>query len=279
MTRTIVLHIGAPKAGSTFLQRAMLRNRDRLAQYKIVYPHGGQNHPGNAGDLRVLDEPTFARLFEGGSRIVVLSHEDLFARPADGRTLARLVRQARVRLRVLCFLRPWSEFCAGDFSQHLKQHFDRYLLERQAFGGLDFEGMAAKRAREMNPVGFLSGWDALASEPVILASHRNIRNVVEETLGVTGLDWTMPRHLANPSLRLVDCEAIAAMMADHAIPNETIRQAFREAHHHTSDPDPARNPARMAAIDVMFAPQNAALLAARGYDNRAVANPMLTTAG
>lgn len=279
MTRNIVLHIGAPKAGSTFLQRVMLRNRDRLGAYRIVYPHGVQNHPGNAGDLRVLDEPTFARLFEGGARTVVLSHEDLFARPADGRALSRLVRQARLRLRVICFLRPWSEFCAGDFSQHLKQHFDRYLTERRAFGGLDFEGMAAKRAREMNPAGFLSGWDALASEPVILASHRNIPEVVEQTLGVAGLDWTIPRHLSNPSLRLTDCEAIAAMMEDHAIPNETIRRAFREAHHHTADPDPARSPDRMAAIEAMFAGQNAALLAARGYDNRAVAKPVLTAAG
>lgn len=279
MNRSIVLHIGAPKAGSTFLQRAMLRNRDRLAQYKIVYPHGGQNHPGNAGDLRVLDEPTFARLFEGGARTVVLSHEDLFARPADGRTLARLARSARVRLQVLCFLRPWSEFCAGDFSQHLKQHFDRYLIARQAFDGLDFEGMAARRAREMNPVGLLSGWDALAGEPVTLASHRRIREVVEATLGVAGLDWTMPRHLSNPSLRLTDCEAIAAMMQDPSVPNETIRQAFREAHHHTADPDPARTPDRMAKIEAMFDAQNAGLLAARGFDNRPAAPAALSAAG
>ena len=279
MTRSIVLHIGAPKAGSTFLQRAMLRNRDRLARYRIVYPHGGQNHPGNAGDLRVLDEPTFARLFEGGARTVVLSHEDLFARPADGRALARLARQARVNLQVLCFLRPWSEFCAGDFSQHLKQHFDRYLIERCAFGGLDFEGMAEKRAREMNPVGFLGGWDALCAGQVTLASHRTIRDVVERTLGVTGLDWAMPRHLSNPSLRLADCEAIAAMMQDHSVPNETIRQAFREAHHHTGDPDPARGLDRMARIEAMFEAQNAGLLAARGFDNRASAGAVLTAAG
>ena len=279
MMRTVVLHIGAPKAGSTFLQRAMLRNRDRLAQYRIAYPHHGQNHPGNAGDLRLLDEPTFARLFEGGARTVVLSHEDLFARPGDGRTLARLARAGRVRLRVLCFLRPWSEFCAGDYSQHLKQHFDRYLIERRAFDGLDFEGLAAKRAREMNPVGFLSGWDGLAGEPVTVASHRRIPEVMEATLGVAGLDWTMPRHLANPSLRLVDCEAIAAMIHDHAVPNETIRRAFREAHHHTAEPDPARSAERMAAIETMFEAQNAGLLAARGFDNRAATGPVLSATG
>lgn len=269
MTRRIVLHIGTPKAGSTFLQRALLRNRARLGAHGVAYPHPGHAHPGNAGDLARLDEARFDALFEDGARVAVLSHEDLFARPADGHALARLAQRAGVVVQRLCFLRPWSEFCAGDFSQHLKQHFERYLAARRAFDGLTFEAMAARRAADLAPARSLAGWNAvLGGPPAILAPHRAIRPVVEAALGVPGLDWAMPRHLANPSLRLCDCEAVAAMIDDPAVPAEAVRQAFRDAHHRTADPDPARSPARMAAIEALFARHDAALLADHGFDNR-----------
>ena len=48
MTRRIILHFGAPKAGSTFLQRVLLQNTDRLAAAGVAYPHDGSGHPGNA---------------------------------------------------------------------------------------------------------------------------------------------------------------------------------------------------------------------------------------
>ena len=57
MKRRILLHIGSPKCGSTYLQRALLQNRDRLAAHGIRYPHDGGEHPGNAAQPFTMSTP------------------------------------------------------------------------------------------------------------------------------------------------------------------------------------------------------------------------------
>lgn len=273
MARRIVLHIGAPKAGSTFLQRALLANRDRLAARGIAYPHPGEGHPGNARGIAQLDEAGFEALFAGGAETVVLSHEDLFAIEQEAKPLSRLARAAGVPVQKLVFLRPWSAFCAGDFSQHLKQNFEAYLAARRAFDGRTFEEMAARRAAGIDPVAIFLRWARVVPlPPLVLAPHGAIAATVEALLGAPGLDWAVPGHLTNPSLRVADCEAIAAMIDDPGVPGEAVRAAFDAAHHRTADPDPGRNPDRMARIEAMFDRQNAGLLAVYGYDNRLKSN-------
>ncbi len=270
MTREILLHIGAPKAGSTYLQRVLAQNRSRLAASGIAYPGGKGDHPGNARNLRALDHARFEALFTDAPR-VVLSHEDLFALDGEGRALAQLARDAGVPVRVLCFLRPWSDFCFADLSQHLKQHLERYILTRRPFDGLSLEEMAARRAQRLDPAGYLLRWVRLFPRvPLVLAAHGGIRATVERLLGQPGLDWSVPRHLANPSLRVEDCEAIAAMIRD-GHPAETIRDAMREALRCTDLPDAGRGPARAEAIEALFAEQNRALLDIWGFDNRLAA--------
>ncbi|MGQ0565155.1 MAG: hypothetical protein ACT4OK_08790 [Gemmobacter sp.] len=269
MARSLILHIGAPKAGSTYLQRVLLRNADRLAAAGVAYPHDDAPHPGNAEGIGTLDRAGFDALFASGARTVVLSHETLFANEKEAAALVRLARRARVTVRKLVFLRPWSEFCIGDFSQHLKQNFERYLAERRAFDGLGFEEMAEQRAAMLDPAGYFICWSRLIPLPALtVASHRAIRPVVETMLGNPGLDWTLHRHLTNPSLRLCDCEAVAALINDPSVPEEDVRAAFRAAHHHTDDPDEARTPDRMARVEAMFALHNQALMDIYQFDNR-----------
>lgn len=268
--REIILHIGAPKSGSTFLQRALLQNRARLAEAGIAYPHDGGKHPGNARHIAELDAATFEALFDGGAHTVFLSHEDLFALEKEAKSLSRLARVAGVRLRKLVFLRPWSAFCFGDYSQHMKQNFEVYLASRAPFDGKTFEEMAAARAERVDAVEFFLRWARVVPiPPLTIARHDRIPETVEAMLGVTGLDWQVPRDRVNPSLRMVDCEAIAAMMRDPAIPDDEIRAALKTAFLNAGQPDPGRSPARIAAVEAMFDRQNRALLTVYGFDNRA----------
>jgi hypothetical protein len=269
MTRSILLHTGAPKAGSTFLQRVLLQNRDRLAAAGIAYPHPGPGHPGNAGELRGMDAEGFAALFAGGAGRVILSHEDLFATEREAEPLARLARAEGVEVQRLVFLRPWSAFCIGDYSQHLKQHFDRYLAARAPFDGRSLDEMAARRAAQVDPVAIFRRWDrVIPHPPLILAPHTAIRATIERLTGVCDLDWAVPRHLTNPSLRLCDIEAVAALMRDPAVPPEAVKRAFLDAFAQVDEPDSARTPALIARIEALFAPHNRALLEHYGYDNR-----------
>ncbi len=265
--REIILHLGAPKAGSTFLQRAMLQNHARFATAGIAYPGGGGAHPGNAGEIAALDPDRFAALFAAAPR-VVLSHEDLFALAPRGRALAQLARAQGVTVRLVCFLRPWSAFCFGDVSQHLKQHVERYIATRNPFDGLTVEDMAARRAASVDAATFLLRWVRLFPDaPLTLASHAAIPATMERLLGHPGLDWQVPRHLTNPSLRIADCEAIAALIRDGS-PAAEVQSALREAHYRTDAPDPGRTPERIARIEALFAKHNRRLLDIWGFDNR-----------
>ncbi len=268
MTRAILLHIGAPKAGSTFLQRVLVQNRDRLAARGISYPHPGSGHPGNAGGLPGIDEEGLEAMFAGRD-LLILSHEDLFSVERDAQPLSRLTRRMGIPVRRLVFLRPWSGFCFGDYSQHLKQNFDRYLAARRPFDGQDFLTMAARRAEKIDPVEFFLRWTRVFPlPPMVLAPHHAIRPTLEALTGATDLDWEVPRHLTNPSLRLTDINAIAAMMRDPAVPEDRVKEEYLAAYHRVDDPDPDRSPGLVAEVEAMFARQNRELMQVYGYDNR-----------
>ena len=270
MARRIILHIGAPKSGSTFLQRAMLRNRDRLHACGIAYPHPGHGHPGNAARIADLDAAGFSALFDGGADTVVLSHEGIFATELEARPLARLARDAGVTVQRLVFLRPWSDFVFGDYSQHMKQHFDRYVATRHPYDGLCLEQIALRRAAEVDPVAVLMRWSRVIPSPrLVLASHLRIAETVEHLLGAPGLDWNVPRAEANPSLRVCDCDALARLIRRRSVPEDRLRDALREAYGRAGQPDPGRTPERRRWIEGLFDRANRDLRAIYGYDNRA----------
>lgn len=269
MARRIILHVGAPKAGSTYLQRVLLRNRDRLRACAIAYPHPGHGHPGNAARIADLDATTFAALFQDGADTVILSHESLFATELEGRALARLARDAGVTVQRLVFLRPWSEFVFGDYSQHMKQHFDRYVASRSPYDGLCLEQIALRRAAEVDPPAFLMRWARVIPSPrLVLASHRDIPATVERLLGGPGLDWSLPLAEANPSLRVCDCEALARLIRRRSVPEDRLHEALREAYARAGQPDPGRTPDRRRWIDGLFAAADRDLRAIYGFDNR-----------
>jgi hypothetical protein len=267
MSKKIILHIGSPKCGSTYLQRVFLQNGPALAAARIAYPHTDPGHPGNAANLGAVTAEELERLFET-SDTVVFSHEDLFSMPERGRALAPLVAAAGIDVYPVAFLRPYSEFMFGDYSQFLKQHFETYLKDRKPYGGASFEEFTTDRAQKLHAAKFITGWNTVfPGRQVQLGSHRDIRRTLEQLIDLPEMNWSVHRHITNPSLRMEDCDAVAAAMYDPALTDETIRGMFKQAFKNTDLPDAGKTAERIAFVESVFAPQNAALLEKFGYNN------------
>ncbi|MBC7178943.1 MAG: hypothetical protein H5U14_02440 [Roseovarius sp.] len=271
MTQKIILHIGSPKCGSTYLQRVMVQNSETLLQQGIHYPAPTGSHPGNAANLAEITQADVEAMFANGAHTVVLSHEDLYSLSKRGIALAGITAKAGIAVQLLVFLRPFSDFVFGDYSQFMKQFFDTFLAERKPYGGRDFETFAKRRIDTMKPAVYLTNWGKLfPGLPLILDSHRNIQPVLDTVLGQPeGMIWEVPHHETNPSLRMQDCDVIAAAMRDPGCADKDIQQMFLSAFHQTQEPDMGRSPERIAWLEEQFRPHNEALLAQFGFDNRA----------
>ncbi len=271
--RRIILHVGSPKCGSTYLQRVLLGNAELLETHGIRYPKPPGAHPGNAGALEQITRPEVEEMLAGGIHTLLLSHEDLYAVPHRGAGLRTIADALGLELQVVAFLRPISAFIFSDYSQFMKQFFETYLQSRTPYDGRDFEAFASYRLSLIKPATYLKKWEQLAHRPLILARHLEIRPVYERLLGPgPELDWHVPRVETNPSLRVEDCERIAEAMRDPARDDEEIRAMFRDAFHKTGQPDAGRSPRRVARIERMFARQNRELKKAFGFDNSPAAS-------
>ncbi len=266
MRRRLLVHPGSPKCGSTFLQRVLLKNRDMLLARGIDYPLPADGHPGNGGGLARLTTAHFDALFRD-AHTVILSHEDLLAAARSLGALPGKAAAAGVVIDILVFLRPFSEFVYGDYSQNMKQHGEAYFAQGEAYDGLSFEAFAIRRRRGLRMVRWLQAWQSLAEGRLSLAGHRRIAETVEATLGGPGLDWNLPKSDGNPSLRIADCEAIAEALVRGAS-EEAARQMVRHAHAQIGDADPGRSPSRTAWLEALFWPETAALAQVFGFDNR-----------
>lgn len=272
MTREILLHVGSPKCGSTYMQNVLLNNAPLLEAHGVRYPHDGNPHPGNAADIKDLTADQLNGYFEGGITRVILSHEDLFSMVLRGDTLSELAPENGITVQLLFFLRPFSEFIYGDYSQFMKQFFQRFLETRNPYDGRDLKSFAQRRIDTLKPHLYLRRWQRRFPErPVILASHRDLRPTLTGWLGqdlADQMNWEMPPGKINKSLRMQDCDALADAMRDPSVPEKDIIAMRKEAFQNMSEPDAGRTPERTAWLEAQFAPQNAALLDEFGFDNR-----------
>jgi len=281
MARRIILHIGSPKCGSTYLQRVMLKNAQSLLSKGIYYPHSDDSHPGNAADLAEIDAQGLADLFPKGVHTAVLSHEDLYGLAKRGDPLSELIKGTDITVQLLAFLRPFSEFVFGDYSQFMKQHFHRFLAERNPYDGRDFETFAMRRIQNLRPAKFFMNWGKRFPEhPIVLDHYSKIRPVLENLLGVGVVeDWNIMDHQTNRSLRMEDCDRIAAAMRDPSCSEDTIRAMYHDAYHNTDVNDIGRSPERITWLEDQFKPQIQGLLKNFNYGNRLQHAPTRTQTG
>ncbi len=246
--KKVILHIGAPKCGSTYLQNVMLQNRQGLSEAGVHYPHDGTSHPGNAADLQTITPERFDEITR--SRLTILSHEVLFAEPRRGEPLAELAKKRDIPVEILVFLRPLSEIVFGDYSQHLKENFDRWLKTRTPFDGQTFHAFVKQRRAVIRPTKFMDKWqERFPDQPIVPRLRGEIRETLKSLLPPVPLDWTVPPEETNPSLRMVDCDRICEAMRDPALSDEEITKLFQEAHRNTSEPDTGKTPERLAIIE------------------------------
>ena len=270
MTRRAIIHIGSPKCGSTYLQRVCLQNRGVFSAHGLAYPPVSGPHPGNGAELLSMTADGIAAAYAPGVHTLIYSHENLFWRGGNAAEVAGAFAGADVSVQVVAFLRPFSEFIFGDYSQFMKQNFAAYLDARMAYDGRGFEEFAVDRSRVINAAAWLSQWsEAFPENALILAPHRAVRQVMGDLTGLgDALDWEVQSDQTNPSLRTEDCDRIAALMSDPCVPADAIRDRFKAAFFDTKKPDRGRTVDRIRWVEALFARQNRTIAERFGYDNR-----------
>ena len=269
MSRHLILHIGMPKCGSTYLQSVLLQNQTALSEAGFAYPHpSGEGHPGNGQEFEKITPPALEELF-GPHHTLIISFERLYRVGSLAEPLAAALQKLGATVEILAFIRPFSELVLGTYSQEMKQNFSRYLKARSPYDGKSFEEMAQAQALRPSPTQRLSEWrKALNGAPITLSGHRTIRAVLEPRLPGATLDWSVPLRKVNRSLRKADCDRLAEMIRDPSLDEAAIIEERKAAFKRAGEPDPARSPELIQWLENLFTAQNEELQSAFGYDNR-----------
>lgn len=129
----VLLHIGEPKTGTTFLQHVMWRNRDELSAQGVVLPgHHPQDHYRASQDLRgipkLASDPAgswtgeweiLARQAQQAPRVGVISHE-LFS-AADPEQAERAVRSLQpAEVHVVITVRDMATLLPAEWQETVK---------------------------------------------------------------------------------------------------------------------------------------------------------------
>ncbi|MEL6608097.1 MAG: hypothetical protein AAFO93_04210 [Pseudomonadota bacterium] len=227
--RRIILHIGSPKCGSTYLQRVLERARRGLPDLGLHYPrHGTGTHPGNGMVVPVITRPWLTSAFQTAPTLI-LSHEDLFARARDGRRLATLAADMDAEVQIVTILRPFDEMLLGDVSQNIKQAQSTGMADAPILGGRDLRQFVWARHKDIQPAHFIAEWHKAVPgpRPRVATLYKLKRTFVDLAPELREIDWTLPQWRSNPSLPPAACAArIAAGRATSPVPDgqPTARQ-------------------------------------------------------
>jgi hypothetical protein len=138
----VLLHIGEPKTGTTFLQHVMWRNRDELSAQGVVLPgHHPQDHYRASQDLRgipkLASDPAgswtgeweiLARQAQQAPRVGVISHE-LFS-AADPEQAERAVRSLEpAEVHVVITVRDMATLLPAEWQETVKHRNAKGFIE------------------------------------------------------------------------------------------------------------------------------------------------------
>ncbi len=153
----VLLHIGEPKTGTTFLQQVMWRNRGELAAQGVVLPgHHPQDHYRASQDLRDIQkkasDPTgswtgeweiLARQAQQAPRVAVISHE-LFS-AADAQQAERAVRSLEpAEVHIVLTVRDMASLLPAEWQETVK-HRNARGWEDWLGDVIDTESVSADR--------------------------------------------------------------------------------------------------------------------------------------
>lgn len=213
MTGQIILHIGAPKCGSTYIQRVFLQNHQHLKDHAIYYPHTNHSHPGNGANLREITMPWVARFTENEGTLL-LSHEDLFSNPKSASRLKTIADKMGTPITVVVFLRPLNELLYADFSQNLKQTFASAEGRKSYLQGRNFKQFCRSRWHKIKITQYLNDWKtALPHARLVVCASTEIKHVFcQLNTGFDAIDWVVPKWRSNPSIPFHHCVKISKLL-------------------------------------------------------------------
>ncbi|MEM9255492.1 MAG: hypothetical protein AAGA91_08590 [Pseudomonadota bacterium] len=214
--KTLYVHIGRPKVGSTALQRFLHSNRDRLRLDGVLYPKTGERQKASHGLSDALVNPdessertavatsVYGQLREemamSNAEKVILSSENFYF--IDPTKLAQHLPED-LSVNILVYLRRQDEVLISSYLQEWRDDslsaterddLDAYLANPARLELLDY---AAVLDRWAAAFGEKNVWVRVYREG---QSPQDLFNDLLVTLGVSSLaDYVFPSHRVNPS--------------------------------------------------------------------------------
>lgn len=127
--RTLHVHIGHPKTGTSYIQSLLATNKSQLESHGIRYPdtaftlRARSEDPGRGGNCRatLLADASYHALVTEGSDTVVLSAERLFFPLSDGADLFASYAPHFDTVNIVLFIRDPLEFVTSWYTQRVKR--------------------------------------------------------------------------------------------------------------------------------------------------------------
>ena len=129
--KNLVLHVGHPKTGSSYLQSFLTINEDKLKKSNIHYPTPNKNDLNNSikgfvtsgNGSRFLDS-TNNLIFNFNDKITTLfSDECFFYRLLGWDDFDKFFKKNAIRLKVILYTRNLFECSISDWGQLIKRHY------------------------------------------------------------------------------------------------------------------------------------------------------------
>ncbi len=255
--RTIHLHVGFPKTGTSAIQACLRANQVRLAKCGYYYPRtgltklSGHAHLFYAIRRKQLNDPYLDRLFDTlreelsqtRCRDIIISSEYFFS--LDRAEIAELLEQfADFKVRMIVYLRRIDERLESGYVQVVRdseQRFSRNIW--------DYYDYLQKHPQRVDYRFFCDQWcDLLGRENLTVRAfdRRVIKNsIVEDFLAIFGIalddSWVAPGNLVNERIPRVVFEALLhfnQVGMDKHQHNELVMELL---HHARSNPSTERD--------------------------------------
>ena len=231
--KTVVLHIGAPKTGTTYLQQVLWHNRKRLAEQGVGYPFtSAREHFAATMDLRQARwggrhdpawdgawERVAGRVREWPGARAVISNELLGAATAD--QIARAVAAVQpAQVEVVFTARDLARQLPSEWQEQVRHNkaagLDEMLDDLVALSDTSDLPPDAMFWRLHDPLRVLRPWaDAVGAGHVLVvtvpppgAPHDVLWRRFATAIGVEPAGFELGVGDANPSLGLVEAELL-----------------------------------------------------------------------
>jgi hypothetical protein len=225
----IILHVGAPKTGTSFIQSSLEKSSSNLAKLGIHYPTGKSTLP--TSDAKIRSGNTnrknifhlcekFVNQVKAPQECLLLSHEMLFSMFANDEKYFRFFNNLDIQVIVVLMIRNPIELVASTYGQEVKRggyakDFEFYITQFRMFDELfQFFESAEKYGVSVNFTNYSNAKNSLL-------------NAFSELIGV-------PKN----TLITPDAEVINRSLSDAEtyIQKKFNEKYGREAHKFISDP-------------------------------------------